>query len=135
MAKKPNRIYVAKNKAFLEQLKLQEDVMHLSDGVLYKVINNGEGKVMPKLNSVVSVHYKGSLTNGYVFDSTLNNGYPETFRLYEVIDGWQVAMQKMCVGDKWIVYIPSDMGYGDRAMDDIPGGSTLIFEIELLAIN
>ncbi|MFI3268647.1 MAG: FKBP-type peptidyl-prolyl cis-trans isomerase [Rikenellaceae bacterium] len=135
MAKKPNKIYVAKNKAFLEQLKNEEGVISLPEGIFYKIIKSGSGAVSPKLNNVVSVHYKGSLINGYVFDSTENNGYPETFRLREVIDGWQIVMQKMCVGDRWIMYLPSDYAYGNQSLDDIPGGSTLIFEVELLAIN
>ncbi|MFI3301808.1 MAG: FKBP-type peptidyl-prolyl cis-trans isomerase [Rikenellaceae bacterium] len=135
MAKRPSKEYVATQVKFLEDRASQSDVQTLTRGVLYKAITEGSGEKHPTLQSVVSVHYEGRLTNGRTFDSTHQNSYPETFRLREVIEGWQIALQAMRVGDVWEVYIPSDVGYGDRTIDNIPGGSTLIFEIELLCIN
>ncbi|MFI3293129.1 MAG: FKBP-type peptidyl-prolyl cis-trans isomerase [Rikenellaceae bacterium] len=135
MAKRPNKDYVATNQNFLKELATQEDIHTLDGGVLYKVLHKSDDTKHPTLQNVVSVHYEGRLISGRIFDSTRKNSYPETFRLREVIEGWQIALQQMSVGDKWEVYIPSDMGYGDRTIDNIPGGSTLIFEIELLCVN
>ena len=75
----------------------------------------------------------GRTINGKKFDSS-RGGAPLAVRLCDLIEGWIVAMQQMCVGDKWEVYIPADMGYGKFSQPGIPGGSTLIFEIELLGI-
>ncbi len=135
MAKKPSKEYIATQVKFLADRASQSDVQTLPHGILYKVIKHGEGATSPTPQSVVSVHYQGRLTNGRTFDSTRQNSYPETFRLREVIEGWQIALQAMRVGDMWEVYIPSEVGYGERTIDNIPGGSTLIFEIELLCIN
>ncbi len=135
MAKRPKREYVLANTTFLAESAALADVTSLDRGVLYKVIHKGEGDRHPTFQNVVSVHYEGHLISGRTFDSTLKNPYPETFRLREVIEGWQIALQAMCVGDKWEVYIPSELGYGDRTIDNIPGGSTLIFTIELLSIS
>ncbi len=134
MAKRPNKEYVARNVAYLESIAAEADTLTLPRGVLYKVVQRGEG-VTPDVNSIVSVHYSGELIDGREFDTSRNNSYPETFRLREVIVGWQIALRAMCVGDRWRVYIPASEGYGDRAVDNIPGGSTLIFDIELLAVN
>ena len=82
----------------------------------------------------VSVHYKGTLINGREFDNSWKRGCPEAFRLNQVIEGWQLALQEMRVGDRWIIYIPYNFGYGNRASGPIPAFSTLIFEVELLGI-
>ena len=70
--------------------------------------------------SIVTVHYKGSLINGRVFDNSYERNCPEAFRLCDVIDGWQLALQRMRAGDKWIIYIPYTMGYGTRSSGPIP---------------
>ena len=75
----------------------------------------------------------GWTINGKKFDSS-RSGAPVAFRLSDLIEGWIIAIQQMCVGDKWEVYIPSEMGYGKFSQPGIPGGSTLIFEIELFGI-
>ncbi|MFI3281192.1 MAG: FKBP-type peptidyl-prolyl cis-trans isomerase [Rikenellaceae bacterium] len=134
MAKKPNKEYVARNVAYMEKIAAEADTHKLPKGLYYKVLESGQG-AKPEPNSIVSVHYSGELISGHQFDSSRGNSYPETFRLREVIVGWQIALQAMRVGDKWRVYIPSDMAYGDRTIDDIPGGSTLIFDIDLIAIS
>mgnify|MGYP003526128322 FL=1 len=79
-------------------------------------------------------NYKGSLINGKVFDSSYDRGYPEAFRLSDLIVGWQIALTQMRTGDHWMVYIPWEVGYGSRANGNIPAYSTLIFEMELVAI-
>ncbi|MFR9503738.1 MAG: FKBP-type peptidyl-prolyl cis-trans isomerase [Rikenellaceae bacterium] len=134
MGKRPNKEYVARNIAYLENIATLEDIKQLPKGILYRVIKSGDG-ASPEANSIVSVHYSGERIDGRQFDTSLNNSYPETFRLREVIVGWQIALRAMRVGDKWRVYIPAELAYGDRAVDDIPGGSTLIFDIDLIAIS
>ncbi len=134
MAKRPNKEYVARNSAYLEQIAAEAETQQLPKGILYKVIESGSG-ASPEANSIISVHYSGELIDGRQFDTTRNHSYPETFRLREVVVGWQIALRAMRVGDRWRVYLPSEVGYGDRTVDDIPGGSTLIFDIELVAIS
>ena len=133
MSKK--EIYKQKNIQFLKDLSTEEGIMSLPHGIYYKVLQTGEGKVSPTVRSIVSVHYKGSLIDGKEFDNSYKRNCPEAFRLCEVIDGWQLALQQMHVGDKWVIYIPSEMGYGSKASGPIPGFSTLIFEVELLGIG
>ena len=135
MTKRQNKKYPVANRDFLVKIEAEVDTLKLSKGVLYKIINSGDGDRKPQFNSVISVHYRGTLIDGREFDVTYQNSYPETFYLRDVIEGWQIALSCMVVGDKWKVYIPSDLGYGDRNSDDIPGGSTLIFEVELLAVS
>ena len=133
MSKK--EIYKQKNIQFLKDLSAEEGIQSLPCGIFYKALQSGEGKVSPTVRSIVSVHYKGSLIDGKEFDNSYKRNCPEAFRLCEVIDGWQLALQQMHVGDKWVIYIPSEMGYGSKASGPIPGFSTLIFEVELLGIG
>lgn len=127
-------LYKQQNDQFLESLSQDKEVYKLVGGIYYKVIESGSGKETPRLNSIVSVHYKGTLINGREFDNSWKRNYPEAFRLNEVIEGWQIALQQMHVGDKWIIYIPYTLGYGTRSSGPIPAFSTLIFEVELLGI-
>ncbi len=126
--------YIKTNKEWIA-LKAQEaGVMPIDKGIYYKVVRKGRNDGRhPNRNSVVTVHYTGRTINGKKFDSSLG-GTPLAMRLRDLIQGWVIAMQQMCIGDKWEVYIPSEMGYGKRSIPGIPGGSTLIFEIELLGI-
>lgn len=136
--KQPSRkdAYIAQNKAFLNEVRAKEGVKELRGGILYEVIATGESDRQPGPRSIVTCHYKGSLTNGKVFDDSHRRKCPEAFRVNTLINGFQIALVNMHVGDHWRVYIPSEMGYGPRgAGRDIPGNSTLIFEIELLAIG
>ena len=136
MAKKQkNNEYRQRNEDFLTALRNgDEELYEISQGVLCKIIKSGEGDRCPRANNVVTVNYKGSLINGKVFDSSYERGYPEAFRLNDLIVGWQIALTQMHVGDHWIVYIPQEVGYGSRGNGSIPGYSTLIFEMELVAI-
>lgn len=132
MAKKE---YVQANKNWLVAKSQEEGVKPLDRGIYYKVVAEGknDGK-HPTRRSIVTAHYTGWTINGKKFDSS-RGGAPIAFRLSDLIEGWIVAMQKMCVGDKWEVYLPAEMGYGKYSQPGIPGGSTLIFEIELLGIG
>ncbi|MBR3976423.1 MAG: FKBP-type peptidyl-prolyl cis-trans isomerase [Bacteroidaceae bacterium] len=135
MAKVKNTEYKQRNEEFMNALRNgEEELFEISQGVLVKIIKSGEGERSPRAGNVVTVHYKGSLINGKVFDSSYERGYPEAFRLSDLIVGWQIALTQMHTGDHWIVYIPYDKGYGTRANGPIPAYSTLIFEMELIAI-
>ena len=127
--------YVQKNKTWLEEKSREEGVKPLDKGVFYKSLKKGDGDShTPNRGSVVMVHYTGKTINGKTFDSS-RGGVAPAFRLRELIPGWIIALQKMHVGDKWEVYIPADQAYGKMNQPGIPGGSTLIFEIELLGIS
>jgi peptidylprolyl isomerase len=128
-------LYIKENERFLERLKGQPGIQQLPGGSLYKVITSGTSEQRPQVRSVVTCHYKGTLIDGTVFDSSYDRGYPEAFRVSDLIAGFQMALLSMHVGDHWKVYIPASEGYGKRAADEIPGGSTLVFEIELISIN
>ena len=126
--------YIRANKDWLKQKSQEEGVNALPKGVYYKVLAEGknDGK-HPTPRSVVVAHYTGRTIDGKQFDSSIG-GAPLAIRLCSLIEGWIIAMQHMCVGDKWEVYIPAEMGYGKFSKPGIPGGSILIFEIELLGI-
>ena len=126
--------YKAKNLQFLQDLATQEDIHPLPGGLFYKCLEKGNGTISPTVRSIVTVYYKGSLIDGKVFDNSYENGYPEAFRLCDVIVGWQIALQKMHEGDRWIIYIPAERGYGSKPNDSIPGNSTLIFDVSLIKI-
>lgn len=128
--------YKERNEQFLADLRKEEGINELANGVLYKVLESGDSKNRNKVKyeSIVTCRYKGSLIDGHVFDDAFERDYPETFRVYELINGFQIALMNMHVGDRWIVYIPAEQGYGSRNAGDIPGNSTLIFEIKLIAV-
>ncbi len=126
--------YIQANKQWLLDKSKEEGVKGLPKGIYYKVLASGanDGR-HPSPRSIVTVHYSGFTINGKKFDSS-RGGVAPAFRLNELIDGWIIALQQMCVGDKWELYIPAEMGYGKFSQPGIPGGSTLVFEIELLGI-
>lgn len=126
--------YVQANKDWLAEKAKEEGVMALPKGIYYKVLAEGnKDSVQPTKRSIVTAHYTGKTINGKKFDSS-RGGVAPAFRLSDLIEGWIIAMQQMHVGDKWEVYIPAEMGYGKFSQPGIPGGSTLIFEIELLGV-
>ena len=133
MSKK--EIYKQQNIQFLKDLSAEEGIMSLPRGIYYKVLEQGNGSTSPTVRSIVSVHYRGTLIDGKEFDNSYKRNCPEAFRLCDVIDGWQLALQQMHVGDKWIIYIPYELGYGSKTCAGIPAFSTLIFEVELLGIG
>ena len=118
---------------FLEANKKKEGVQVTSSGLQYKVTQPGQG-VRPTAEDTVEVHYKGTLIDGTVFDSS-EGKKPFQFSLTSVIPGWTEGLQLMKVGSKYTLYVPPNLGYGPRGNPKIPGNSVLIFEIELLDIN
>lgn len=129
------KAYAAANKKWLEKKAQEDGVRPLEGGVYYKVLKEGLADgVHPSPSDVISAHYTGRLIDGRQFDSS-RDGAPLAIRPRDLIKGWIVALEKMCIGDVWEVYIPAGMGYGKFAQPGIPGGSTLIFEIELLRID
>lgn len=126
--------YSQANKAWLEAMAKKDGVKPLPKGIYYKVINSGrnDGK-HPSERSVVTAHYTGRTIDGKEFDSS-RGGVPVAFRLNELIEGWIIALQHMCVGDKWEISIPAELGYGKYSQPGIPAHSTLIFELELCSM-
>lgn len=123
-----------KGKAFLEENKKQEGIKETPSGLQYKVITEGTGE-NPAAEDVVEVHYTGKLIDGTVFDSSVDRGQTVKFPLNGVIPGWTEGLQLMKPGAKYMLYIPSALAYGDRGTGPIPGGATLIFEVELISIE
>ncbi len=129
------REYVQKNKEWLLEKSGEDGVKALPKGIYYKVLSEGDpSSPTPQVRSIITAHYTGRTINGKQFDSS-RGGVPLACRLCDLIEGWIIAMQQMHIGDKWEVYIPAEMGYGKFSQPGIPGGSTLIFEIELLGIG
>jgi FKBP-type peptidyl-prolyl cis-trans isomerase len=119
---------------FLEANKKRPDVVTLSSGLQYEILTKGTGPV-PKATDTVKANYIGSLIDGKEFDNSYKRGQPLEIPVSGVIQGWVEALQLMPVGSKWKLFIPSDLGYGDRgAGGAIPGGAALVFTIELLEI-
>ncbi len=133
--KADRKVYKEKNKQFLIKLSKKDGINELPKRVLYEVVKSGDGSQKPGLNNVISVHYQGSLIDGSIFDSSRDKPYPETLRLSEVIEGWQIAISEMVAGDIWRIYLPSDVGYGKNGVQGIPPWSSLIFEVELISIS
>lgn len=125
---------IAEGERFLAENKNKEGVVELPSGLQYKIIEKGTGSI-PSATDRVKVHYKGSLLDGTVFDSSIDRGEPITFGVSQVISGWTEALQLMPVGSKWMLYIPYQLGYGNRDAGVIKPYSTLIFEVELLGIE
>lgn len=123
-----------KSETFLAENKKQKDIVTTASGLQYKVLKQGNG-AKPAENSRVKVHYTGMLINNQVFDSSVERGEPATFPINGVIKGWTEALQLMNVGSKWMLYIPSDLAYGERGRQPKIGpNQALIFEVELLEI-
>ncbi len=125
---------LAEGKVFLEENKKKEGIKTLPSGLQYKVLAEGAGRT-PKASDQVTVNYKGSLINGSEFDSSYKRGKPATFQVDKVIRGWTEALQLMKEGSKWQLFIPPQLGYGERGSGSIPPNSTLIFEVELISVK
>ncbi len=125
----------SEGEAFLAANKKKDGITTLESGLQYQVIKSGNGD-SPKATDTVVTHYHGTLINGEVFDSSIDRGEPATFPVSGVIKGWTEALQKMKVGDKWKIFVPSDLAYGaSGAGPKIGPNSTLVFDIELLEIK
>jgi FKBP-type peptidyl-prolyl cis-trans isomerase FklB len=124
----------AEGQAWLKQNLQKEGVKELAGGLQYKVLEEGDGP-SPSPSDNVRVHYTGKLLNGKVFDSSVKRGEPAEFVVGQVIKGWQMALQQMQVGDKWMLYIPPELAYGERGSRPAIGpNEVLVFEVELLEI-
>jgi FKBP-type peptidyl-prolyl cis-trans isomerase FklB len=120
--------------SFMAQNINKPGVKELPGGIQYEVIKEGTGD-KPLVTDSVKAHYKGTLLDGKEFDNSFKRGQPFTAPLRALIKGWQVALPEMSEGSHWRLWIPSDLAYGDRgAGSDIPGGATLVFEVELLQV-
>lgn len=128
-----NQDYIRKNREWLEAKAAEPGVRLLDKGVYYKVLKKGGAGRSPNRGSVVTVHYVGRTINGKTFDSS-RGGVAPAFRLRDLIPGWIIALQQMRPGDRWEVYIPAEQAYGRMNQPGIPGGSTLVFDIELVAV-
>ncbi|MBW3670809.1 MAG: FKBP-type peptidyl-prolyl cis-trans isomerase [Acidobacteria bacterium] len=118
---------------FLSEAAAAEGAEKTESGLIIETIEEGTGAT-PDANDSVAVHYRGTLRDGTVFDSSYEGGKPAVIPLTQVIPCWSEGMQRMKVGGKAKLICPPELGYGDRAMGPIPPGSTLIFEVELLEI-
>ena len=122
-------------KKFLEDNAKREGVKTTASGLQYEIVTKAEG-AQPKATDVVSVHYEGRLTDGKVFDSSIQRGSPIDLPVSGVIPGWVEALQLMHVGEKAKLYIPSDLAYGAQSPSPaIPANSVLVFDLELLSIK
>ncbi|MGN0002394.1 MAG: FKBP-type peptidyl-prolyl cis-trans isomerase [Sphingobacterium composti] len=119
---------------FLAKNAQREKVITLASGLQYEIIHQGDGDI-PTAKDKVLCHYKGTLLNGEVFDSSYKRKRPEAFFVKELIKGWQEALTLMPVGSKWIIYVPHNLAYGFESLTPTSGGNcTLIFEMELISI-
>lgn len=121
--------------AFLADNSKQQGVEQTESGLQYQWLQEGSGTERPGATSRVKVHYEGRLLDGTVFDSSYARGKPIVFGLNQVIRGWTEGLQLMHPGDKMRLFIPAKLGYGNRSAGKIPPGATLIFDVELLAIE
>ncbi len=125
--------YKIRNQEFLQEYAQKPGVKTLFNGVMYRVINIGYG-LKPSAKSHITVYYTGKLINGKVFDQT-EKGRPATFRLGDLITGWNTALREMPVGSRWEIVIPYHLGYGSRSVGAIKAFSTLIFDVTLLNVR
>jgi FKBP-type peptidyl-prolyl cis-trans isomerase FklB len=121
--------------AFLAENAKKPGVVTLPSGLQYKVLVEGTGK-KPNAAATVKTHYSGKLLNGTEFDSSIKRGEPAVFPCSGVIRGWTEALLLMPVGSKWELYIPASLAYGEAGAGGvIPPNATLIFQVELIAIQ
>ena len=126
---------ISEGEAFLAENGKRPEVTTTASGLQYEVIEMGDG-AKPTASSTVKVHYRGTLLDGTVFDSSYDRGEPISFPLNGVIRGWTEGLQLMPVGSKFKFYIPYDLAYGERGAGQVIGPyETLIFEVELLNIE
>lgn len=128
---------LAESEAFLAENAQNPGVTVLASGLQYEIIQSGAtGGESPTSSNSVLAHYHGTLPDGTVFDSSVDRGEPATFGVSQVISGWTEALQLMKVGDKWRLFIPPDMAYGEASPTPaIPPNSALVFEVELLEVR
>lgn len=130
-----NEAPVDVGEAYLYINSQKPGVQVTESGLQFEILESGDGAT-PTLASVVTVHYHGTLTDGTVFDSSVDRGEPATFSVNRLIRGWTEALQMMKEGDRWRLVVPPDLGYGERgAGGRIPPNATLVFEVELIEVK
>ena len=133
-AAKQGEVNRKNGEAFLAENAKREGIKVTESGLQYEVLESGKGD-SPKASDNVEVHYTGTLIDGTVFDSSVERGVPASFGVTQVIPGWVEALQLMHEGDKWRLYIPSDLAYGPNGAGGVIGPNmTLIFDVELLRV-
>ena len=133
-AAKQGEVNRKNGEAFLTENAKREGIKGTESGLQYEVLESGKGD-SPKASDNVEVHYTGKLIDGTVFDSSVERGVPASFGVTQVIPGWVEALQLMHEGDKWRLYIPSDLAYGPNGAGGVIGPNmTLIFDVELLRV-
>ena len=133
-AAKQGEVNRKNGEAFLSENAKREGIKVTESGLQYEVLESGKGD-SPKASDNVEVHYTGKLIDGTVFDSSVERGVPASFGVTQVIPGWVEALQLMHKGDKWRLYIPSDLAYGPNGAGGVIGPNlTLIFDVELLRV-
>ncbi|MFT7245734.1 MAG: FKBP-type peptidyl-prolyl cis-trans isomerase [Candidatus Azotimanducaceae bacterium] len=120
--------------AFMQSNAAKPDVIQTESGLQYTIINSGAGST-PVHSDTVAAHYAGRLLDGSEFDSSYSRGEPLTIPVGGVIKGWTEALLMMKEGDKWTLFIPPELGYGERGAGPIPANSALIFDIELVEVK
>lgn len=133
--KKKALVAIEEGMAFLQENQHKDGVMSFDSGLQMQVLETGDGQQHPLATDRVTVHYHGTLLDGRVFDSSVDRGQPIGFGLNQVIPGWTEGVQKMVVGEKARLFIPSHLAYGNRQAGIIAPGSLLIFDVQLLGIN
>ena len=123
-----------KSDKFLAENKSKKGIVVLPSGVQYRVIEEGTGR-RPTANSEVTVHYRGSLTNGFEFDSSFARNQPATFKVDSVLKGWQEVLPLMKIGDHWQIFLPPDLAYGLRGQGPIGPNEALVFDIKLVDVK
>lgn len=124
---------LTEGEAYLADNAEEEGVETTDSGLQYRELESGDGAT-PQATDTVEVHYEGTLIDGTVFDSSYERGEPVSFRVDQVIDGWQEALQLMSVGDTWEIVIPAELAYGAQGQGPIGPNETLIFKVELLDV-
>ncbi|MGO2341294.1 FKBP-type peptidyl-prolyl cis-trans isomerase [Vibrio litoralis] len=127
-------VNIEQGEQFLTENSQREGVIQTDSGLQYLVLKEGNGSVHPTATSQVKVHYQGTLLDGTEFDSSYKRGEPISFKLNQMIKGWQEGLQLMVEGEKVRLFIPYDIAYGKSGSGPIPAGATLIFDVELIEI-
>ena len=123
------------SKAYMAKAAKEMGVVVLPSGLAYKVVRSGPPTgLKPQKGDEVKVHYEGKLEDGTVFDSSYERGQPAAMPLDKLVPGWMEALPMMRAGDEWMLYVPSNLGYGAEGQGPIPPGAPLIFRIELIDV-
>jgi FKBP-type peptidyl-prolyl cis-trans isomerase FklB len=135
LRKKDGKANLEEAVAFLDKNQSRQGVVEMPSGLQYKIVKSANGR-QPELNDSVLVNYHGRFISGEVFDSSIDRGKPAEFKLAKVIPGFREALMHMHIGEKWEIFVPPSLGYGERGIKGTIGANEmLIFDLELLAIN